>query len=80
MLLSCQHPGNCSNGSPRLSEVQNGLCHSLCVDLSNTAWVQRRLINKLSGNTIGTGPNERVKIGAGLKYGTIQGGMIKLLP
>ena len=32
----------CSNGSNRLSgEVPDRLCHSLSVDLSNTAWAQR---------------------------------------
>ena len=41
------------------------------MDLSNTSWVQRRLINKLSGNTFGTEPTEKVKIGAGSSYGTV---------
>ena len=54
-------------------EIPDGLCYSLSVDLSNTAWAQRRLINKLSGNTFGTGPSGSVKIGAGPNYGTIFG-------
>ena len=45
----------CSHGSPRpLEDVPDGLCHSLSVDLSNTGWAQKRLINKLSGNSLGT--------------------------
>ena len=43
----------CSNGSPRPSEdVPGGLCHSLSVDLSNTAWAQTGLKNELSENVI----------------------------
>ena len=38
----------CPNGSPRLSEVPDGLYHSLSVDLSNTAWAQTGLINELT--------------------------------
>ena len=69
----------CSNGSPRLSEeILDGLCHLLSVDLSNTVWVQRRLINKLSGNTFATRPSDHVKIGAGPSYGTIFGTMPKI--
>ena len=44
----------CSNGSPRPSEVLDGLCHSLSVDLSNTAWALTGLINELSENAFGT--------------------------
>ena len=40
----------CPNGSLQPSEVPGGLCHSLSVDLSNTAWAQRELINRRSGN------------------------------
>ena len=62
-----------------LSEgVPDGLCHSLSVDLSNAAWAQRRLINKLSGNTFGTRPSDSVKIGAGPSYGTIFGTVPKI--
>ena len=62
----------CSNGSPRPSEdVPDGLCHSLPVNLSNTAWAQKRLINKLSGNTFGTGPSDSAIIGAGLNHRAI---------
>ena len=69
----------CSNGSPRLLEkVLDGLCHSLSVDLSNTAWAQRRLINKLSGNTFRTEPSDSVKIDAVPSYGTIFGTMPKI--
>ena len=53
------------------AEVSDGLCHSLSVDLSNTAWTQRRLINKLSGNTFVTAPSDSVKIGTKSSYGTI---------
>ena len=49
LSLSCQHPGTCSNKLPRLSEVLDGFFHSLSVDLSNTTWAQRGLINKLPG-------------------------------
>ena len=39
----------CSNGSPLPSEdVPDGLSQSLSVDLSNRAWVYKRLMNKLS--------------------------------
>ena len=69
----------CSNGSPWQSEkVPDRLFHSLSVDLSNTAWAQRKLISKLSGNTFGTRPSDSVKIGAGPNYGTIFGTMPKI--
>ena len=35
------------------SEIPGGLCHSLSVDLSNTALAQRGLINELPGNAFG---------------------------
>ena len=45
----------CSNGSPQSTEeLLNGLCHSLSVDLSNTAWALTRLIYELFKNTFGT--------------------------
>ena len=45
----------CSNRSSRSSEeVPGGLCHSLSVVLSNTAWAQTVLINKLSENAFST--------------------------
>ena len=54
LFLSCQHPGNfVPTDLPRPSkEVLGGLCHSLSVDLSNTAWAQAGLINELSENVI----------------------------
>ena len=55
LSLICQHPGNfVPMNHPRpLEEVPDELCHSLSVDLSNTAWTQRGLINKLPGITFG---------------------------
>ena len=50
----------------------------LYVDLSNTAWTQRRLINKLFGNTFGTGPSDIVKIDAGPSYGSTFGTVPKI--
>ena len=45
----------CSHGSPWPSEeVPNGLCHTLSVDLSNTARAQTGLINELSENAFDT--------------------------
>ena len=44
MSLSCQPP------SRPLEEVPDKVCHSPSVDLSNTTWAQRGLVNKLPGN------------------------------
>ena len=69
----------CSNGSPWPSEeVPDELYHSLSVDISNIVWAQRRLINKLSGNTFGTGPSNKVIIGAEQNHSTIFGSMPKI--
>ena len=69
----------CSNGYPLPSEeVPDGLCHSLSVDPSSTAWAQTGSINELSGNTFGTGRSDSVKIGAGPSYATLFGTVSKI--
>ena len=69
----------CFNGPPQPSEeVPDRMYHSLSGDLSNTAWAQKRLINKLSGNTFGTGPSDSVIISAGPSPGTIYGTVPKI--
>ena len=49
------------------------------LNLSNTVWAQRRLINKLSRNTFGTGPSDSVKMGAGPRYDNIFGAVHKIM-
>ena len=45
----------CSNKSPTPpEEFPDRLCHLPSVDLSNTTWAQRGLINKLPGNACGS--------------------------
>ena len=53
-LWDANTSSTCSNKPPwPLEEVPDELCYSLSVDLSNTTWAQRGLINKLPGNACG---------------------------
>ena len=75
------HRKFCSNRSPQSSEeVLDGLCHSLSVDLSNTAWAQKRLINKLSENAFGTVTRIRPKEKYGDSYSTTFGTVTRIRP
>ena len=43
-----------SNKSPKPSEVPNRLYHLSSVDLTNTTWAQKDLINQQAGNAYGS--------------------------
>ena len=62
LSLNCQHPGNVVPTNHSDSEKKFRMnCYSLSVDLSNTAWGQWGLINKLPRNAFGADARIRPK-------------------